>query len=148
MKRRGQSRSLVKSTLGHLDLQYGERVWRLPIHSMKGSVRISFLYTVSYQLFCFVVQDFEPIPHLIHHALNKVMGCPPGDHPILVTEPSWNSQANRERMAEIMFEKFNVPAFYIANTGVLNAFVTNSSFLANNFDSFFSAALQLVKDLL
>jgi len=25
-------------------------------------------------------------------------------------------------MAEIMFEEFQVPAFYIANTGVLNAF--------------------------
>jgi len=52
------------------------------------------------------------------------MRCSPSDHPILVTEPSWNTQANRERMAEIMFEEFNVPAFYIANTGVLNAFVT------------------------
>lgn len=26
-------------------------------------------------------------------------------------------------MAEIMFEEFQVPAFYIANTGVLNAYV-------------------------
>lgn len=43
------------------------------------------------------------------------------EHPILVTEPTWNTPENRERMAEIMFEEFNVPAFYIANTGVLNA---------------------------
>ena len=28
-------------------------------------------------------------------------------------------------MAEIMFEEFKVPAFYIANTGVLNACVAN-----------------------
>lgn len=64
------------------------------------------------------------------------MGCNPGDHPILVTEPSWNSQANRERMAEIMFEEFHVPAFYIANTGVLNAFVTNSASLAKSSTHF------------
>jgi len=69
----------------------------------------------------FSVQDFTPIPPLIDHALSKVMRCSPADHPILVTEPSWNTPANRERMAEIMFEEFNVPAFYIANTGVLNA---------------------------
>jgi actin-like protein 6B len=31
-------------------------------------------------------------------------------------------------MAEIMFEEFNVPAFYIANTGVLNAYA-DSCFL-------------------
>lgn len=42
---------------------------------------------------------------------------------MLVTEPAWNTPANRERMAEILFEEFQVPAFYIANTGVLNACV-------------------------
>lgn len=68
-----------------------------------------------------VVQDFGPIKPLIEHALSKVMLVNPSEHPILVTEPTWNTPANRERMAEIMFEEFNVPAFYIANTGVLNA---------------------------
>jgi len=69
------------------------------------------------------VTDFEPIPPLIRHALKDVLRCKPEDHPILVTEPAWNTPANRERMAEIMFEEFQVPAFYIANTGVLNASV-------------------------
>lgn len=52
------------------------------------------------------------------------MRCSPSEHPILVTEPAWNTPANRERMAEIMFEEFEVPAFYIANNAVLNAYVT------------------------
>ncbi|KZT12962.1 actin-like protein Arp4p [Laetiporus sulphureus 93-53] len=69
-----------------------------------------------------LITDFEPIPALISHALEVVMRCSPSEHPILVTEPAWNTPANRERMAEIMFEEFNVPAFYISNTGVLNAF--------------------------
>ena len=51
------------------------------------------------------------------------MRCSASEHPVLVTEPAWNTAANRERMAEIMFEEFDVPAFYIANTGVLNACV-------------------------
>lgn len=67
------------------------------------------------------VSDFNPIPALISHALVDVMRTNPAEHPILVTEPAWNTPANRERMAEIMFEEFQVPAFYIANTGVLNA---------------------------
>ena len=54
------------------------------------------------------------------------MRCNYADHPILVTEPPWNTPANRERMAEIMFEEFQVPAFYIANTGVLNTCVADS----------------------
>ncbi|KAF8559033.1 brg1-associated factor b [Imleria badia] len=69
-----------------------------------------------------LVSDFNPIPALISHALADVMRTNPSEHPILVTEPAWNTPANRERMAEIMFEEFQVPAFYIANTGVLNAF--------------------------
>ncbi|PFH52679.1 hypothetical protein AMATHDRAFT_74136 [Amanita thiersii Skay4041] len=69
-----------------------------------------------------MISDFNPIPSLIQHALGDVMHCTTSEHPMLVTEPTWNTQANRERMAEIMFEEFHVPAFYIANTGVLNAF--------------------------
>ncbi|KAF7965877.1 hypothetical protein HWV62_41160 [Athelia sp. TMB] len=69
-----------------------------------------------------LIHDWDPISPLISHALVDVMRCNPQEHPILVTEPAWNSVANRERMAEIMFEEFQVPAFYIANTGVLNAF--------------------------
>ena len=67
------------------------------------------------------VEDFNPITPLIRHALEDVMHINPADHPILVTEPAWNTPANRERMAEIIFEEFNAPAFYIANTSVLNA---------------------------
>jgi len=69
-----------------------------------------------------LIQDFNPIKPLIEHAITKIMRCNSAEHPVLVTEPTWNTPANRERMAEIMFEEFNVPAFYIANTGVLNAF--------------------------
>ncbi|KAI0676897.1 actin-like protein Arp4p [Trametes maxima] len=69
-----------------------------------------------------LVQNFDSIPPLINHALTEVMRCNASEHPVLVTEAPWNTPANRERMAEIMFEEFQVPAFYIANTGVLNAF--------------------------
>ncbi|KIO00756.1 hypothetical protein M404DRAFT_16358 [Pisolithus tinctorius Marx 270] len=71
-----------------------------------------------------LIFDFNPIPPLISHALSDIMHANPSEHPVLVTEPAWNTAANRERMAEIMFEEFQVPAFYIANTGVLNAFAS------------------------
>jgi len=69
-----------------------------------------------------LISDFGPIPDLIREAVVRNLRCDLTEHPILVTEPAWNTPANRERMAEIMFEDFQVPAFYIANTGVLNAF--------------------------
>ncbi|KAF9263624.1 Actin/actin-like protein [Marasmius fiardii PR-910] len=69
-----------------------------------------------------LIQDFGPIPALVRHVLEDSMRVNPSEHPILVTEPAWNTPENRERMAEIMFEEFQAPAFYIANTGVLNTF--------------------------
>lgn len=80
-------------------------------------IRIVSLFTLNLSL----VNDFTPITPLIRNVLEEGLRCNPSEHPILVTEPAWNTPANRERMAEIMFEEFQVPAFYIANTGVLDA---------------------------
>ena len=43
----------------------------------------------------------------------------PEDHYFLLTEPPLNTPENREYLAEIMFETFNVPGFYIAVQAVL-----------------------------
>jgi actin-related protein len=41
------------------------------------------------------------------------------DHPVMLTEPPFNPKKNREKMQEIMFEKYDVPALYIAIQAVL-----------------------------
>ena len=41
------------------------------------------------------------------------------EHPVLLTEAPMNPRQNRERMAELMFEEFNIPALYIAIQAVL-----------------------------
>lgn len=35
------------------------------------------------------------------------------EHPMMLAEPSQNEKAVREKMVEIMFEKYNVPGEYI-----------------------------------
>ncbi|MCL4136927.1 UNVERIFIED_CONTAM: hypothetical protein GTU68_035860 [Idotea baltica] len=39
-----------------------------------------------------------------------------------MSEPAWNSKAKRERLAEIFFEKYSLPAFYLAKNAVLTCF--------------------------
>ncbi|KAI0313824.1 actin-related protein Arp4p [Amylostereum chailletii] len=89
--------------------QHGPSIWRADMH-------------IANPIQHGIISDFDAIPPLISHALRDVMRCQPEEHPVLMTEPAWNTPENRERLAEIMFEEFQVPAFYIANTSVLNAF--------------------------
>jgi len=48
-----------------------------------------------------------------------MLNAEPAAHPVLLTEPPLNPNANRERMIEIMFEKYRVPAAYISIQAVL-----------------------------
>jgi actin-like protein 6A len=43
-------------------------------------------------------------------------------HPTLIAEPPYSILSQREKIAEIMFEKFNVPALFLARSAVLGAF--------------------------
>mmetsp|Transcript_28909 Transcript_28909/g.49388 ORF Transcript_28909/g.49388 Transcript_28909/m.49388 type:complete len:369 (-) Transcript_28909:75-1181(-) len=49
----------------------------------------------------------------------ELLDAEPEAHPILLTEPPLNPRKNRERMMEIMFEKYKVPACHISIQAVL-----------------------------
>jgi actin-related protein 4 len=59
---------------------------------------------------------------LARYSLEDVMGANPSEHPLLLTEPSWNSKEAREELTEVAFEGLDVPAFYLANSTVLSSF--------------------------
>lgn len=59
---------------------------------------------------------------LSRYCLEDVMGANTSEHPLLLTEPSWNTKEAREEMTELAFEGLDVPAFYLANSTVLSSF--------------------------
>jgi hypothetical protein len=70
------------------------------------------------------VTDPEALPHLLHHTLHTSLSLPssePTAHPLLLTEPAWNTRQARELLAEVAFEGEGVPGVYIACSSVLSA---------------------------
>jgi actin-related protein len=61
-----------------------------------------------------IVTDPEAHPHRLHHTLHT-------SHPLLLTEPAWNTRQARELLAEVAFEGEGVPGVYIACSSVLSA---------------------------
>ena len=54
-----------------------------------------------------------------HRSLHDYLRCDPEESVVLLTEPPLNPPENREAMAEIMFETFNVAGLHISVQAVL-----------------------------
>ena len=69
-----------------------------------------------------LLSDWETTEKLWSYGLDELLHVDPKEHPVLATEPSFNTRSNREKYVELIFEKFQVPALYIAKSAVLAAF--------------------------
>ncbi|XP_042017132.1 actin-related protein 4-like isoform X2 [Salvia splendens] len=71
-----------------------------------------------------VVVDWDMVEGIWDHALRKCLLIDPKEHPMLFAESCSNSQQQREKTAEIMFEKYQVPALFLAKNAVLTSFAS------------------------
>ncbi|KAK0072944.1 hypothetical protein PV325_010498, partial [Microctonus aethiopoides] len=76
-------------------------------------------YSVKYPVRHGLVEDWDLMERFLQQCIFKYLKAEPEDHHFLLTEPPLNTPENREYMAEIMFESFNVPGLYIAVQAVL-----------------------------
>merc|ERR1719382_1084286 len=74
---------------------------------------------VSYPLENGIIENFEYMELLWDHTFFDQLKVSPAKHPVLLTEPPYNPKPNREKMVEIMFEVWGVPALNISIQGVL-----------------------------
>ncbi|KAM5221505.1 actin-related protein T1-like [Ctenodactylus gundi] len=71
-----------------------------------------------------LVTRWDDMEKLWKHLFERELGVDPKEQPVLLTEASLNPREARERIAEIMFETFNVPALYLSNHAVATLFAS------------------------
>lgn len=70
-----------------------------------------------------IIKNWEDMVHLWDYTFKKKLGIEDlSDHSILLTEPVMNPDSNREKMVEIMFEKFGFNAVYVAIQAILTLY--------------------------
>ncbi|KAI0043944.1 actin 2 [Auriscalpium vulgare] len=71
-----------------------------------------------------IVANWHDMEIIWHHAFQDGLRVAPEEHPVLLTEAPLNPEADREKMAQVMFETFNVPAIRVNGPGVLSLYAS------------------------
>eukprot|EP01124_Arcella_intermedia_P006336 TRINITY_DN1373_c0_g1_i12.p1 TRINITY_DN1373_c0_g1~~TRINITY_DN1373_c0_g1_i12.p1 ORF type:complete len:349 (+),score=74.80 TRINITY_DN1373_c0_g1_i12:143-1048(+) len=77
---------------------------------------------LSYPIRRGIVVNWDDMEKLFNQAFYNEMKVAPEEHPLLISEPPLNPKANKEKMQQVMFETFNVPAYYPAIGGLLTGY--------------------------
>ena len=74
-----------------------------------------------------MIEDWDLFEKLLNHLYAKHICDKSDDHPVLMSEAAWNTKDKREKLTELMFEKYNIPAFFLCKNAVLSAFAHGRS---------------------
>lgn len=69
-----------------------------------------------------IVSDWDALEELLHHVFDVELKTDSDKQDVLLVEPPHNPKKNREKMAQLMFETFNVGGMYLGSSAVLSLY--------------------------
>ncbi|XP_022834585.1 actin-like protein 6A [Spodoptera litura] len=72
-------------------------------------------------------EEKVPDGNVTQSGKHQVIRSPSEHHPALFTEAVWTTRPAREKLAELLFEKYQAPAFFLVKSAVLAAFANGKS---------------------
>jgi len=74
-----------------------------------------------------MIHDWDLLEKLLNHCYKDHIRDAADQHPVLMSEAPWNTKEKREKLTELMFEKYNIPAFFLCKNAVLSCFAHGRS---------------------
>ncbi|KAJ3678155.1 hypothetical protein LUZ60_001958 [Juncus effusus] len=108
--------SIVMAGMGENNIYVGDKV-----QSKRG------VLTLKYPIEHGIATDWDDMEKIYHTFLFNEFHVAPEERLVLLSEPALNPKTNREKMAQLIFEKYGVPSMYVALGPVLSLYTSGAT---------------------